>query len=394
LIHGGYGSLCYTPEISLSLPLFDNSYSRNTAGMELFCDQAGTGLHGLVTDAVTGQPLRATVTLAGSPFPAYTDPTLGDVHRLVLPGTYDVTVWANGYLPQTVTGLQVVHGPATDFAVALQPGGDKHAFFVTSINQRDPNNAYTNLTPAAHALGAPDGLACSLGYKGFIVLDMGAGNDIADGPGADFTVTEALVPGDLETERYFVYAGDAYDQDIPIGSAKGTASFDLAGSGVATTRWLRIVSGSPQPEDAPLAGLELDGVTILHGIGGAFVDIGPGTAGASGTPSLSGSGDLIPGGAGFTLQISDVAPGASGVMSVGLDEAAVPFTVQGVAFYLDVPWLVEIPLVVDANGSSSLPGTVSAAMAGLDIALQCLWADATGQTGVATGTNGLRLEIP
>jgi hypothetical protein len=394
LIHGGYGSLCYTAEISNSLQQFDDSYARNTAGMELFCRDAGGGLHGLVTDALTGQPLRAAVMLSGSPYPAYTDPLLGDVHRLVLPGTYDVTVWANGYLPVTVSGLHVVHGVATDFQVALQPGGGKHAFFVTSINQRDPNNAYNNVTPAAHALGASDGLACSLGDEGFIVLDMGAGNDIADGPGADFTVTEALVPGDVAEERYFVYAGDAYEQDIPLGIGKGTASFDLAGSGVATTRWLRIVSGSPREENSPLAGLELDGVTILHAIAGEFVDIGPGTAGAFGTPSLTGSGDLSPGGAGFMLQISDVAPGAFGLMFVGLDEAAVPFTVKGVAFHLAIPWLVEIPLGVDAAGSSSFPGTVSGAMAGLDIALQCLWADASGPTGVATGSNGLRLEIP
>jgi Zinc carboxypeptidase len=396
LIHGGYGSLCYTPEISNSLPLFGDSYARNTAGMELFCNEAATGtrLHGLVTDAQTGQPLRATVTISGSPFPAYTDPVLGDVHRLVVPGNYDVTVWANGYVPQTVSGLQVMQGTATDFQVALQPGGSQHAFFVTSINQHDPNNAYTNVSPASDALGAPDGLPCSLGTDGFIVVDMGPGNEIVDGPGADFTVTEALVADDLELEEYVVFAGDAYDQDALIGPAQGTASFDLAGSGVVSTRWLRIVSLSQQPVDARYAGLDLDGVTILHGDTGAFVDIGPGTAGAFGTPSLTGSGDLTPGGAGFTLQISDVAPGAFGLLFVGLDEAAVPFSVKGVAFYLDTPWLGEIPLVVDAAGSASLPGTVSAALAGLDIALQGLWADATGPAGVATGTNGLRLEIP
>lgn len=396
LIHGGYGSLCYTSEISLSLQQFGNSYAGNTAGLEKFCKEAstGSGLHGLVTDAQTGLPLRAAVTISGSPYPAYTDPVLGDVHRLTIPGDYDVTVWASGYVPQTVSGVHVAHGAMTDFAVALQPGGGKHAFFVTSINQKDPNNAYTNVSPATHALGAADGLACSLGNKGFIVLDMGAGNDIADGPGNDFTVTEALVPGDVLPERYFVFAGDAYEQNVPLGSAEGTASFDLATGGIGTARWLRIISGAQQAANDPLAGVELDGVTILHGIGGAFVDIGPGTAGAAGTPSLAGSGDLSPDGVGFTLQISDVAPSALGLMFVGLDEAAVPFTVKGVAFYLDVPWLAEFPLTADAAGSLSLPGTVSAAMAGLDITLQCLWADASGPTGVATGTNGLRLEIP
>jgi hypothetical protein len=393
LMFGGYGSLCYTAEISLDIGLFEDSYSKNTAGMELFCNRADTGLHGLVTDAQTGQPLRAAVTISGSPFPAYTDPVLGDVHRLAMQGTYDVTVWANGYLPQTISGLQVVHGASTDFEVALQPGGGKHAFFVTSINQSDPNNAYNNETRASDALGAPDGAACSLGSRGFIVLDMGAGNEIVDGPGDDFTVTEALVPGDLEEELYFVFSGDAYVQDVPLGFATGTGSFDLAGSGVGTTRWLRIVSRSTQDVNDPLAGLELDGLTILHGDTGAFVDIGPGTAGAFGTPSLTGSGDLSPGGAGFTLQISDVAPNAFGMLFVGLNEAAVPLHVKGVAFYLAAPWPLQIPLGVGAAGSLSLSATVSGSMAGLDIAMQCLWADASGPAG-ATGTNGLRLEIP
>jgi hypothetical protein len=305
LIHGGYGSLCYTAEISLSLQLFHDSYARNKAGIELFCRTAGTGLHGLVLDAQTGRPLRATVTLSGSPYPAYTDPSLGDVHRLASPGTYDVTVWANGYEPKTVSGLHVVHGAATDFAVALQPNGRKHAFFVTSVNQSDPSNTFNNVTPAAYALGAPDGRACSLGSKGFIVLDMGAGNVITDRPGDDFTVTEALVPGDHELEPYRVYAGDAYDQDVLIGSGQGTASFDLAGSGVGSTRWLRIVSRSNQDVEGPLAGLELDGVTILHSTGSQFVDIGPGKAGAFGTPSPTGFGALTRGEAGFSLQISD-----------------------------------------------------------------------------------------
>jgi hypothetical protein len=203
-----------------------------------------------------------------------------------------------------------------------------------------------------------------------------------------------MVAGDIEAERYSVYAGDAYVQDVPLGVGEGTTSFDLAGTGLGYTRYLRIVSGSHSDEDDPLAGMELDGITILNSLEGEFVDIGPGTPGAFGTPSLNGLGDLSPEGGGFTLEIADVAPNAFGTMFIGLAEAIVPFTIQGVDFYLDVPWLVEIPLVVDASGSLSLPGTISNNLAGLDIALQCLWADPTGPTGVATGTNGLRLEIP
>ena len=125
-------------------------------------------MHGLVTDAQTGQPLRAAVYVSGSPYPAYTDPTVGDVHRMVVDGSYDVTVWANGYEPATVSAIQVASGSSTPFPVALQRGGNQHAFFVQSVNQPDPTNSYNNQTIPSDALGAPDGRACSLGRYGEI----------------------------------------------------------------------------------------------------------------------------------------------------------------------------------------------------------------------------------
>lgn len=394
VIHGGHGSLCYTAEISNSVAAYENSYARNKEGMDAFCAVVGEGLAGLVTDAQTGDPLRAAVFVSGSSIPAYTDPVVGDVHRMVTPGTYSVTVWANGYQPQTISGLNVAQGGTTSFQAALQPGGSEHAFLVTSVNQRDPFNSYNNSTAPTDALGAPDGLACSLGREGFIVLDLGAGHAITDGPGDDFTITEALVAGDQVFESYSVYAGDAYVQGTLIGAGLGTTSFDLAAAGVVSTRYLRIVDGANGNTEDALAGFELDAVTVLNGNGGAFVNIGPGTGGAFGVPSLTGTGDLTPDGAGFTLNIGNVAPSASGIVFVSLTEAGIPVTLAGVSFHVGIPWILEVPLGFGPSGSLSLPGAISPSMAGLNIVLQGLWADATGPTGVATGTNGLRLEIP
>jgi len=391
---GGHGALCYTAEISNSLAQYANSYSRNAAGMDAFCDVAGQGLAGLVTDAQTGLPLRAAVFVAGSPFPAYTDPIVGDVHRVVGAGTYEVTVWASGYQPETVSGIVVPVGGTASFSAALQPGGGEHALLVTSVDQRDPLNSYNNETVPSAALGPPDGVACSLAREGFIVLDLGAGHAITDGPGDDFTVTEALVTGDLVPEAYSVYVGNAFEQGAFVGAGVGTTSFDLAAAGVTATRYVRIVDNSSAGTSDPLGGVELDALTVLNGNGGAFVSIGSGTPGASGTPSLSGSGDLTPGGVGFSLQIADVAPSASGILFVSLTEAALPVSVAGVAFHVGVPWILEIPLGVDGSGSLSLPGVITPVLAGLDVVLQGLWADPTGPSGVATGTNGLRLEIP
>lgn len=43
---------------------------------------------------------------------------VGDYHRMLLPGTYDLTFSAGGYLPSTVTDITVTDGPATRIDVA------------------------------------------------------------------------------------------------------------------------------------------------------------------------------------------------------------------------------------------------------------------------------------
>ncbi len=146
---------------------------------------------------------------------------------------------------------------------------------VTSVNQHDPNNVHNQATKPAWALGAPDGLPGSLGSAGFIVLDMGAGHEILDGAGPDFTVTEAIAPRDPNPEGYRVFAGDAYNQEILIGLASGTASFDLNGTGVNSTRYLKIVDASGANPDLALAGMDLDGITVLNSAATAGVALQP-----------------------------------------------------------------------------------------------------------------------
>jgi len=73
------------------------------------------------------------------------------------------------------------------------------------------------------------------------------------------------VPGDLLPEAYLVYGGDADTQDVPLGAGLGTTSFDLAGTGLSSVRYLRIVDASGAPPSAPLAGVDLDAVTVLNG---------------------------------------------------------------------------------------------------------------------------------
>jgi len=103
------------PDPSVLPDLWDD----NREAMLAYMDQCHRGIRGLVTDATTGQPLPATVSVVEIGKDVYTDPDVGDYHRMLLPGTYTVQFSAEGYLPQTFYNVQVVADSATRLDVQL-----------------------------------------------------------------------------------------------------------------------------------------------------------------------------------------------------------------------------------------------------------------------------------
>jgi hypothetical protein len=70
-----------------------------------YIEEAGYGLHGLVTDSASGAPLYAKIYISGFDKDSslvYTDPQVGDYHRLLKGGNYSVTYSASGFLPKTI----------------------------------------------------------------------------------------------------------------------------------------------------------------------------------------------------------------------------------------------------------------------------------------------------
>ncbi|UCD75479.1 MAG: carboxypeptidase regulatory-like domain-containing protein [Phycisphaerales bacterium] len=98
------------------IPAFWND---NRDSMLHYLETCLIGVRGLVTDAYTGLPLAATVTVLGRDHEIYTDPDVGDYHRMLLPGVYDLTFESEGYDPVTITGVTVYEGNATVLDVAL-----------------------------------------------------------------------------------------------------------------------------------------------------------------------------------------------------------------------------------------------------------------------------------
>jgi hypothetical protein len=80
------------------------------------------GVRGIVTDAGTGLPIAATVRIVGRDYDTYTDPDVGDYHRMIMPGTYDLEFTADGYDPLTITGVVVNSGDATRLDVQMAGG--------------------------------------------------------------------------------------------------------------------------------------------------------------------------------------------------------------------------------------------------------------------------------
>ncbi|MBI5865432.1 MAG: DUF2817 domain-containing protein [Planctomycetes bacterium] len=94
-------------------------WNYNRESMLSYVETCLSGVRGLVTDAQTGLPLAATVSVVGRDHDIFTDPDVGDYHRMLMPGTYTLVFEADGYDRRTISGVVVNAGNATRLDVAL-----------------------------------------------------------------------------------------------------------------------------------------------------------------------------------------------------------------------------------------------------------------------------------
>ncbi len=96
-------------------------WNQNRASMLAYIETCLMGVRGIVTDGATGLPVAATVSVAGRDLVVNTDPAVGNYHRMLLPGTYDLTFETAGYDPVTVNNVVVSSGNATVLNVTFAP---------------------------------------------------------------------------------------------------------------------------------------------------------------------------------------------------------------------------------------------------------------------------------
>jgi hypothetical protein len=122
--HGGRELTAELSDVKLLNAAFlPAHWNYNKAGMLGFLENSLYGVRGLVTDALSGQPLAATVRVLSHDIDnseVFTDPDIGDYHRMLSPGSYSFEYSAIGFTPDTVYAVTAVDGLSTRVDVSLQ----------------------------------------------------------------------------------------------------------------------------------------------------------------------------------------------------------------------------------------------------------------------------------
>ncbi len=243
----------------------------HASGLADFLSFVFVGARGVVSDRSTGEPLFARIHVAPEGAPVFTDPDVGDYHRILLPGTYSLTAVAPGYKQQTVQGVVVTDDGVTevDFQLdSIDEPTTEYAFAVVGmtlpreIGAKFKTTEYLNDTMVWDALGPPDGWAYSLSPGGSITVDMGPNSVVHDVDGPDLQIVSGT--GSDDSVRALVAA----NQDGPfveVGIGERNLLLDIAPSGFDSIRYVRLEDLNDGPFNHEHAGYDLDAVASILG---------------------------------------------------------------------------------------------------------------------------------
>uniref|UniRef100_A0A8C6KAB7 Carboxypeptidase D, a n=1 Tax=Nothobranchius furzeri TaxID=105023 RepID=A0A8C6KAB7_NOTFU len=97
----------------------------NRESLLAYMEKVHMGVHGFVNDSVSGAALSNVSIMVAGISHNLTTAKYGDYHRLLLPGTYNITAAAPGYMSVTVNGVHVTEDKATQLNFTLSPKVDE-----------------------------------------------------------------------------------------------------------------------------------------------------------------------------------------------------------------------------------------------------------------------------
>jgi hypothetical protein len=257
--YGCRGDIDWTIEVQNND--ISEAWNYNRDAMLEIIEAADMGLTGVITDVNTDLPVSATIWVEESYWPCFTDPEIGDYHKPLMPGTYNVIVRANGYQEQTHQ-VVVSDGGPTVLDVSLEAEDNFYAEQVTLCYFYDPysypDNFQNNPTEATSAIGPADDVCASLGKGGYIILDMGEEGTIIDHEDSvDFKIFE----GDGSDDSYEVYVSSNWNGPwTDLGLTTGTTEFDLNDYSVEEAQFIKIIDDNDGSAYDTNPGVDIDAV--------------------------------------------------------------------------------------------------------------------------------------
>uniref|UniRef100_A0A8B9N3U9 Carboxypeptidase D n=2 Tax=Accipitrinae TaxID=8955 RepID=A0A8B9N3U9_9AVES len=133
-------------------------WENNRDSLLAFIEKVHIGVKGFVRDAVTGAGLENAIIVVAGIAHNITAGKFGDYHRLLVPGTYNVTAVVMGYTPVTRENIEVKEGAATEVDFSLQPTVMPPALNVTQFTATPAPVSTITPTPVQAEAPSPTSL--------------------------------------------------------------------------------------------------------------------------------------------------------------------------------------------------------------------------------------------
>jgi hypothetical protein len=126
-----------------------NYWNYNYKSFLNYIGQSLYGIRGIITDSITGLPLKAKVFITGHDADSshvWTSLPIGNYHRLIAAGNYDITFIASGYMNKTIYGVSVLNNNSSVLNVQLVPLPTMATVSGTITYANIVNSAMTDVT--------------------------------------------------------------------------------------------------------------------------------------------------------------------------------------------------------------------------------------------------------